>query len=45
MMSHVFSLLTLSKLVQTDVNYKLNTDMPKLYNAVQFAMAPIQEST
>lgn len=44
-MSHVFSLLILNKLVWTDVNYKVNTNIPKLYNALQFAMAPIQEST
>jgi len=36
---------SLSKLLWINVNYKLNTDMPKLHDAVQFAMAPIQEST
>lgn len=44
-MSHVFSLLILNKLVWTHVNYKVNTNIPKLYNALQFAMAPIQKST
>lgn len=45
MMSYVFSLLILNKLVWTDINYKLNTNISKLYNSLQFAMAPIQEST
>lgn len=45
MMCHIFSLLTWNKLVYAEVNCKLNTDISKRYNAIQCAVAPVQEST
>lgn len=45
MMPHIFPLLTWNKSVYTEINCKLNTDTSKRYDAVQFAVAPVQEST